>query len=117
MEEVASLIFISMKYLALDLDANKQDGIEAQMMRRLFIWSYCQLYDNIKYVHAFYSKFSSSGRNLELGKKIEEFFNLGQNELTLDDVDKNDITFLRVCKNGENCIPRCFIITRICLTE
>ena len=108
MEEVASLIFISMKYLALDLDANKQDGIGAQMMRRLFIWSYCQLYDNIKYVHVPFIQSSHHPENLELGKKIEEFFNLGQNELTLDDVDKKDVTFLRVCKNGENCIPRCF---------
>lgn len=97
-----------MKYLALDIDANKQDGIGAQMMRRLFIWSYCQLHDNVKYVHVPFVQSSHHPDDLELGKKIEEFFNLGKNELTLNDVDEKDITFLRVCKNGDHCIPRCF---------
>ena len=97
-----------MKYLALDIDANKQDGIGAQMMRRLCIWSYCQINDNVKYVHVPFVESSHHPKDYELGKQVEAFFNLGDNELTLQDVDNSVVDFLCVCKRGTNCIPRCF---------
>jgi hypothetical protein len=95
-----------MKYLA--FDDKKRDGIGAQMIRRFFLWGYCKITDDVEYVHVPFVKSSHHKDDYEYGKKVEEFFNLGYNELYIDDIEYNKITFMGMCRKGENCVPRLF---------
>jgi len=95
-----------MRYLV--FDDKKKDGLGAQMIRRFYLWGYCKITDNVEYVHVPFIKCSHHKDDYEYGKQIENFFNLGYNELTINDVTNNEINYMGMCRKGSNCVPRLF---------
>ena len=74
------------KYLTLHSQTvGKQDGICAQMIRRIVVWSYCQIYGHT-YVHRPFVKTSHFPDDEIFGARVEKFFNLGYGEVSFDDM-------------------------------
>ena len=69
------------------------DGVGSQIQRRISIWAYCKLND-IQYVH---TPFFELEHNYEKDDKFENnwesFFNIRQNELSLEDVDSSHLSY------------------------
>jgi hypothetical protein len=80
-----------MKYLTVKFWPGTDDGATSQMHRRLSIWAYCKL-NNVQYVHGpFFTSEHNYNNDPSFEDKWETFFNLGDKELTLDDVDKSEV--------------------------
>lgn len=74
------------------------DGMGQQIQRRISIWAYCKL-NNLKYVHnpieSLQHNYLNDG---EFENKADNFFNLGDGELSIDDVDSSQI-ITKLCMN------------------
>jgi len=80
-----------MKYLTLFKERKWSDGAGSQIGRRISIWAYCKL-NNIQYVHNPFFKMEHNYEKDNLFEdKWEQFFNLGNGELSLDDVDLSEV--------------------------
>jgi hypothetical protein len=82
-----------MKYLTAKFDPGTDDGAPSQMHRRLSIWAYCKL-NEIQYVHTpFFTTEHNYDNDPEFENKWENFFNLGHDELSLNDVDESELNY------------------------
>ena len=70
------------------------DGTGSQIQRRLSIWAYCKL-NNLKYVHTPLFKLEHNYEKDELFEdKWENFFNISQGELKLEDVASSQLSYV-----------------------
>jgi hypothetical protein len=86
-----------MKYLATKY-MGFGDGTGSQIQRRISVWAYCKL-NNVKYVHIPFFKMEHNYEKDELFEdKWEQFFNLGNGELSLTDVNTEEVSYVE-CMN------------------
>jgi hypothetical protein len=80
------------KYLTINNDW--ADGGGSQIQRRMSIWAYCKL-NNIQYVHTpVFPVEHNYDEDGSFEDKWENFFNLGHGELSLDDVDESELSYV-----------------------
>lgn len=67
------------------------DGMGMQFFRRFSVWAYCKLYHK-KYVHLPFQELEHNyDSNPNFEKIVDNFFNLGYNELSLEDVANENV--------------------------
>lgn len=70
------------------------DGVGSQIQRRASIWAYCKL-NGVKYVHTpFFPLEHNYDKDNVFEEKWENFFNLGDRELQLSDVNESELDYV-----------------------